>query len=171
VNPGAIEVSDNGIDDDCNGFVDDVPDAYEPNDSLVTAANIGTTSEDDVTPIQINANMHVTSDEDWYTAQVSEEDSSLDPNDLEIVVSLSNIPVGSDYDLFVSCTGPGDCVVTVDNTLKSGNTDESITIVADDEQTGGIAHGSDDSTGLRIEVRNVSNTASANEYTLNITVT
>jgi hypothetical protein len=161
VNPGATEIAGNGIDDNCNGEVDEGPDAYEPNDSLAEAYSLPITHEVDPSiPTGAIANMHTTSDEDWYTASVVEMSDNFD--DLNIVVTLTNIPTGSNYDLFVTCDG---CGIVDDSTVVSGNADESIELISEDDIQ------SDDSVTLQIEVRNVSDTASDDEYTLTITAT
>jgi hypothetical protein len=134
------------------------PDAYEPNDNLGQAADIGSTVNDQI--VIDDANMHATTDEDWYKA-VALETGGI--NDLDITVTLTGIPAGSNYDLYVTCPDcdfPGTIVSN-----KSGNQNESVVLFKSD------IFGENDDVGLQIEVRNISDTASSAEYTLTITVT
>jgi hypothetical protein len=139
-----------------------LPDTFEPNDSSATAVFIGETSEAiTAPPIRINANMHTTSDSDWYTANANEV--SLANNNIDAFVRLTGIPAGSNYDLFVSCSAP--CDSDPVSSTQAGNTDEAVSVVAFDD-----FGDEDDSIVLTIEVRNVGATVSPIQYTLTITV-
>jgi hypothetical protein len=138
------------------------PDAFEPNDSSATAAFIGEAIQDiNANVIIIDANMHTTSDSDWYTANVTED--IPENNHLNILVELTEIQPGSDYDLFVSCSAP--CDSEPQSSTNSGNADEVVGLFSEDD----IGF-DDDSTVITIEVRNVGGTVSPIEYTLTVTV-
>jgi hypothetical protein len=161
INPNEIE-SLNAVDDNCDGLVDNVEDPFEPNDSSLQPAVIGEVV-DDMAPavLSINATMNQDADEDWYNAIVKSSPSDGTPH-IGITVTLTNIPAGSNYDLVISC--PDNCIgddVDTFSSTQPGNADE--TTYVDEFST------SAETITLLIEVRNVSDTASLDEYTLTIT--
>jgi hypothetical protein len=139
------------------------PDNYEPNDDTLHAYFLSTIPQD-VGPLEFTSNMHSPTDEDWFTMDALEK-AQLDLDDIEVQITLTNIPAGSNYDLYVSCPNL-DCNPSSSvSSTNPGNLDESIMVSTPD-----FAAITEDLL-LVIEVRNISDTASASPYTLTITVT
>ena len=151
VNPAGTEVGGNGVDDNCDGAIDNTPDTYEPNDSVGTAYDIGSVAGG------ILANMHTTSDEDWYSKQFT---SNAPPNvgTFYVQISLTQIPAGSNYDLYVTCD---QCTITSSSSTNAGNTGEVVNMEFVDNTPSATAVAL-----FKIEVRNISDTTSGDEYFL-----
>ena len=109
------EVCD-GIDNNCNGQTDEEQasgDQYESNNYCGLAANLGAVTEGYDTIIPATT-IYPGSDIDWYRITVDELGQGS--NQIKVTISLSNIPVGHDYDL---CVWPENG--SVEYTDKHGN--------------------------------------------------
>ena len=98
VHPGATDIC-NGVNDDCDGSTDEdaAGDAWEPNDNSSQAPTI---ANDDST-VTIWPTMHYQDDyEDWY-AIAATDDFEFGCDSLSVSASLSSIPAGADYDLYL----------------------------------------------------------------------
>ena len=98
IHPGATDTC-NGVNDDCDGSTDEdaTGDAWEPNN---TSGQAPTICNDDST-VTIWPTMHYSTDsEDWY-AIAATDDFQFGCDTLSVSASLSSIPVGADYDLYL----------------------------------------------------------------------
>lgn len=74
-----------------------MPDGFEPNDTRATATPRARLSDaDDPPDVVLNANIDDARDEDWFAFPITDGFDSGNPR---ITVTLSDIPVGSDYTL------------------------------------------------------------------------
>lgn len=162
INPGETETV-NGIDDNCDGVVDNVPDQYEPNDIPNSSVpNLGDVN-DNALAYNFFANLHSSTDTDWYQFRAHEESNDFCfpgvDEDYRTTVTISNIPVGSDYDLEVyanSFSGPPF------TSTNSGNTNEQVSI-----NWSGVCGGVDNLT-FYIHIINTSGTPSGENYTMTL---
>lgn len=147
-----------------------IEDIYELNNSPDTSTDLSQIGSFGTITVN-NANIHGSEDiADWYNIMASETDSTCyDDNifldeDYEITVTLTNIPLGSDYDLFLyfdSSTPP-----LLGSSTIASNGNESIIVTVD-----GDCSPNSDYYPLLIEVRNISTGTLHDPYTLSVTFT
>jgi uncharacterized protein YjdB len=105
-----ITVTSEGVEGEATVSVTDASgsdgDVYEPNNSSETAADLGTINE--ARPLLIQANFHDpdTDQDDWYWIEAQQGTQTQcnpvsDMEDFRFRVSLTGIPVESDYDLYL----------------------------------------------------------------------
>jgi hypothetical protein len=119
IHPGATDAC-NGVNDDCDGYTDeDAPgDIWEPND---TSGQAPTIANDDST-VTIWPTMHYSSDyEDWYGIAAT-DDFEFGCDSLSVSASLSSIPAGADYDLYLY----NEAGTLLDSSWNNGQDAESV---------------------------------------------
>jgi hypothetical protein len=135
----------NGLDDDCDGTIDD---GFNRDDNPVCSTPIflGSVSGD-TSPVQTVTDSWY--NEEWDRVTITEDDSSIFGEYLAATVTLTS-PPGVDYDLYVYCDacGGGLAGSSINGGL-SGHTD-SVTVRRNDTL------GSDDTFDIIIEVRHFS---------------
>ncbi len=101
------------------------PDAREPNDSRLTAPNIGSASDAPDTNLVFDMfNLDDMGDEDWFEVSISDGTDFGNP---QITLTLRGIPMGADYDLagYYICDAGGNstsCTGATDNMIGRGCT-------------------------------------------------
>ncbi len=98
VHPTAPDVC-NGVNDDCDSVTDEdaAGDAWEPNDTSGLAPTIA----NDDSSVTIWPTMHYSTDnEDWFGISAI-DDFQIGCDTLTVSASLSSIPAGADYDLYL----------------------------------------------------------------------
>lgn len=154
----------NGIDDNNDGQIDeDFWDAYEPNNSLQAAADLGDHNGAE-TPVTfaITANIHGSADSDFYHLFLL-DDFALGADQFYLLTTLSGIPQGTDYDLYIYWDDPEDGkdeIKMVGSSTKAGSSTESYSVPG--------RSGPEDGGDYWIEVRWVYGTICDQNYTLTI---
>jgi hypothetical protein len=119
IHPGATDTC-NGVNDDCDGSTDEDAsgDAYEPNNSSSQAPTINT----DDSSATIWATIHYSSDSsDWYAISTS-DDFEIGCDSFHVNASLTSIPSGADYDLYLYNSGLG----LLDSSINYNAANESV---------------------------------------------
>lgn len=152
----------NGIDDNADGQIDeDFWDEYEPNDSIQFAYDLGELNGlDTVLTTTYQASIHGAGDNDFFHLYTLDE-PYLGADNFYLEVKLTNIPQGTDYDLFVYWDNPDDDVdniVLVGESTKAGSADETVLVEG--------RSGPEDGGDYWIEVRWVYGTLCDKFYTL-----
>ena len=119
VHPGAPDVC-NGVNDDCDGSTDEDAsgDAWEPNDTTGLAPTI----VNDDASATIYPTMHYSSDSnDWFGIAAT-DDFEFGCDTLNVSASLSSIPAGADYDLYLY----NEAGTLLDSSVNWGQDNESV---------------------------------------------
>ena len=119
IRPGLTDTC-NGVDNDCDGSIDEnaTGDAWENNSSSGNAAWI---SGDDTT-VTIFPMFHLASDnDDWFWIDTT-DDFQFGCDSFSVSASMSSIPSGTDYDLYLYNSG----LSLLDSSLNWGNASESV---------------------------------------------
>ncbi len=164
IHPTAIEFCDN-LDNDCDGEINEgLEDAYEENDSLVDAYDLGDQNGvNEPVTIVITATIHTPMDSDWYTLTVA-DDGGLGADEFYLQATLTDIAEGADYDLYLWWDDPTQSsspeAFVVEQSSNPGNQDET---VRHEGRTG-----PEDGGDYWIEVRWISGFSCEQPYTLTI---
>lgn len=154
----------NGIDDNGDGQIDeDYWDSYEPNNVIEGAADLGDhNGVDTVVTYTFSANMHGAADDDFYHLYLL-DDFALGADQFYFKTTLTDIPAGNDYDLYIYWDDPVDEtneIKMVGSSTKAGTSSETYTVPG--------RSGPEDGGDYWIEVRWVYGTTCDQSYTITI---
>ncbi len=155
INPGQTDTC-NGTDNDCDGIVDEnaAGDGYENNDTSSVAPTVGT----DDTSITLYATFQYSSDvDDWYAISTT-DDTNVICDEFNVSASLTSIPGGTDYDLYIYDEG----LNLLDWSENLSNNDEAVAWVP------GCLSWGDDGGTYYIRVRRWSGWSCSDTYRLDV---
>ena len=153
IHPGATDTC-NGVDNDCDGVTDEdaAGDGYENNNTSSVAPTISTNN----TAVTIYATFQAASDiDDWYAVSAT-DDTNVICDEFYVDASLSSIPAGTDYDLYLYDEG----LNLLDWSENLSNNDEAV------NYTPGCFSWGDDGGTFYVRVRRWSGWSCSDTYRL-----
>jgi uncharacterized protein YjdB len=165
-----ITVTSEGVETEATVSVTAAPgsagDVYEPNNSSATAADLGTIIEGRTLSIQANFHDPGADQDDWYWIEAQQGTlNQCNPvsgmEDFRLRVSLTGIPVGSDYDLYLYAENNANS--PLEESIRGSNLPEAVSR----DLAGDCA--ASDRFGFWVRVQHYEGPATTDLYTLSMT--